>query len=136
MIGRIILKDSLMANKEWTEGRLKAFITSTLRGGFRKYPPKYESLKEAQVGKKINDKSQRMAMHYECNKCKGHFPNKEVQVDHILPVVCPKKGFESWDIFIARLFCSSDNLQVLCKGCHDEKTKTERVKRVSKRTAS
>jgi hypothetical protein len=61
----IILKDYLMANKEWTEGRLKSFITSTLRGGFRRYPPKYESLKEAQVGKKINDKSQRLAMHYE-----------------------------------------------------------------------
>jgi len=124
----------LAANKEWTEGRLKSFITSTLRGGFRRYPPKYESLKEAQVGKKINTKSQRLAMHYECGKCKGHFPAKAVQVDHILPVVCPKKGFESWDIFIARLFCSSDNLQVLCKGCHDIKTKDERVKRVSKRT--
>lgn len=127
-----------MTNKtnEWSQGRLKSFITSTLRGGFRKYPPKYESLKEAQVGKKINEKSQRLAMHYECNKCKGHFPNKEVQVDHILPVVCPKKGFESWDIFITRLFCSSDNLQVLCKGCHEIKTKKERVKRASKRTTT
>jgi len=84
----------LATNKEWTEGRYKSFITSTLRGGFRRYPPKYESLKEAQVGKKINDKSQRLAMHYECAGCKGHFPAKEVQVDHILPVVCPKKGFD------------------------------------------
>ena len=124
----------MATNKEWTEGRLKSFITSTLRGGFRRYPPKYDSLKEAQVGKKINSKSQRLAMHYKCNRCKEAFPAKEVQVDHILPVVCPKKGFESWDIFIARLFCSSDNLQVLCKVCHGIKTKDERVKRVSKRT--
>ena len=81
----------MATNKEWTQGRYKSFITSTLRGGFRRYPPKYESLKEAQVGKKINTKSQRLAMHYECCGCKGHFPAKEVQVDHILPVVALKK---------------------------------------------
>ena len=106
--------------KNWTEGRFRSFVTSTIRSGFRRYPPKFEVLKEAAVGKKENKKSKRMAMHYECRSCKQHFVNTEVQVDHILPVVDPKEGFNNWDTFIERLFCTKENLQVLCKACHKE----------------
>jgi len=28
-------------NGEWTEGRYRSFITSTLRGGMRRWPPKW-----------------------------------------------------------------------------------------------
>jgi len=113
----------------WTEGRLRTFITSTLRGGFRKYPPKYETLKAASVGKKVNAKTNRMAEHFTCNMCKGEFPAKEVNVDHIFPVVCPYTGFVDWNTFISRLFCEGGNLQVLCSPCHDIKTAEERVER-------
>ena len=113
----------------WTEGRLRTFITSTLRGGFRKYPPKYETLKAASVGKKINAKTNRMAEHFTCNMCKGEFPAKEVQVDHVEPVVCPFTGFVDWNTFINRLFCDGGNLQVLCSPCHDVKTAEERIER-------
>ena len=113
----------------WTEGRLRTFITSTLRGGFRKYPPKYETLKAASVGKKINAKTNRMAEHFTCNMCKGEFPAKEVQVDHVEPVVCPFTGFVDWNTFINRLFCDGGNLQVLCSPCHDIKTAEERIER-------
>jgi len=115
---------------EWSEGRLKAFITSTLRGGMRRYPPKWEVLKEACVGKEINSKTKRLAFHYKCAKCKKKFPAKEVQVDHKLPVVDPVIGFVSWDVFIERLFCLKKNLQVLCTGCHEKKTAKERIKRI------
>lgn len=115
--------------KEWTEGRLKSFITSCLRGGFRRYPPKYECLKSSFVGKKINIKTNRLSAHYLCASCNKEFPTSEVQVDHILPIVDPKKGFISWDEFIARLFCPTDNLQTLCKECHSIKTKEENNKR-------
>ena len=113
----------------WTGGRLRTFITSTLRGGFRKYPPKYETLKAASVGKKINAKTNRMAEHFTCNMCKGEFPAKEVQVDHVEPVVCPFTGFVDWNTFINRLFCDGGNLQVLCSPCHDIKTAEERIER-------
>lgn len=113
----------------WTEGRLKSFITSTIRAGFRRYPPKFEVLKEAQTSKKINKKTGRMCQHYLCASCGEEFPSKEVQVDHIKPVVDPKKGFETWDRFIERLFCSKANLQVLCLQCHKEKTQKEKIKR-------
>jgi len=119
----------VVASLGWTEGRLRTFITSTLRGGFRKYPPKYETLKAASVGKKVNAKTNRMAEHFTCNMCKGEFPAKEVNVDHIFPVVCPYTGFVDWNTFISRLFCEGGNLQVLCSPCHDIKTAEERVER-------
>ena len=115
--------------KPWTEGRLKSFITSILRGGYRRYPPKYETLKEASVGKKINKATKRLAEHYKCASCGKEYPAKEVNVDHIAPVVCPKDGFIDWDVFIKRLFCSKDNLQVLCSTCHTKKTEMERKQR-------
>ena len=118
-----------MATKPWTEGRLKSFITSVLRSGYRKYPPKYETLKDASVGKKINKATKRLAEHYKCAKCKKSYPNKEVNVDHIEPVVCPKEGFQDWDVFIKRLYCTKENLQVLCNTCHDKKTAKERKTR-------
>ena len=119
--------------KEWTEGRFRAFITSTLRGGFRKYPPKYEVLKEALWGKKLNSKTGRQCIHYTCNECKKEYPAKEVNVDHVLPVVDPFEGFKDWDTFIKRLFCTKENLQVLCSKCHTIKTKEEREIRAKQR---
>lgn len=115
--------------KSWSLSRYNTFIISSLRGAFRKFPNKYETLKEASVGKKLNPKSKRMAEHFICKSCGNDFPAKEVQVDHILPVVCPKKGFKDWNTFIDRLFCDKDNLQVLCGACHDVKTALERGER-------
>lgn len=111
--------------KQWTSGRLRSFITTTIRGGFRRYPPKFNVLNEALVGKKLNEKTGREAKHYRCSHCKGEFPAKEVQVDHIEPVVIPEEGFVSWDKFIERLFCGEKDLQVLCIPCHKAKTKEE-----------
>lgn len=62
-----------------------------------------------------------MAQHYLCAKCRKDFPKTSVQVDHIEEVVLDK--FTTWDEFIERLFCNSDNLQVLCIPCHKKKTK-------------
>lgn len=114
---------------EWTEGRRRAFITSVLRAGSRRWPPKYQTLNEAKTEKKINIKSGRLAQHYRCALCQGEYTNAMVEVDHIKPIVDPKKGFTTWDTFIKRLFCEADNLQVLCKPCHKDKTKQEKVKK-------
>lgn len=62
---------------------------------------------------------------YECAACKGLFGPKEVQVDHREPVIDIIKGWESWDIYIERLFCDVENLACLCKNCHDAKTQIE-----------
>jgi 5-methylcytosine-specific restriction endonuclease McrA len=123
------------SSTDWTDGRLKSFITSVLRGGYRRYPAKYEVLKEASVGKKLNKTTKRMAEHFICNHCKKEYPGKEVNVDHIVPVTCPVEGFIDWDVYIKRMFCDKSNLQVLCKKCHDNKTASERgVRNETKKT--
>lgn len=119
-----------MTTKTWTEGRLKSFITSALRSGYNRYPPKYEILKEASVGKMLNKDTKRIAQHYKCAKCKGNYPAKKINVDHIEPVVDPKKGFIDWNTFISRLYCKKENLQVLCNTCHTKKTQQERKQRL------
>ena len=118
-------------SKEWTEGRLKAFIIAVLRQGTRRYPPKYECLNEAKTEKKKNTKTGRIAQHYECKDCGHDYPASMVQVDHVKPVVDPQAGFVDWNTFIERLFCEKENLQVLCKTCHDIKSKEEKQLRTS-----
>lgn len=71
-----------------------------------------------------------MAKHYRCAECLKCCPAKDVQVDHINPVVDPEQGFVSWDDVINRMFCEKDNLQILCLECH--KAKTQREKEIAK----
>lgn len=123
------MTDKARNNGEWTEGRYRSFLVSILRSGMRRWPPKWRALKKASIGKKISTKSKRLAEHYVCAECKKEFTAKDVQVDHMLPVVDPKVGFISWDTYIDRLYCEEDNLQVLCLPCHKIKSKEERGKR-------
>lgn len=117
---------------EWTEARFKSFVTSALRAASRRWPPKYKALKEAFAGRKVNVKTGKLAMHYTCAACKKLYVATDVQVDHIKPVVDPKKGFVSWDSFIDRMFCEIENLQVMCKPCHKIKTDQEKLERKKK----
>ncbi len=112
----------------WTEGRFRAFITSALRSAFRKFPNKFAVLKRAFEGKRINKRTGREAAHYKCATCEKLYVAKDVQVDHIEPVVSPSEGFVSWDVYIQRLYCDETNLQVLCTSCHKKKTASERGK--------
>lgn len=110
----------------WTDARYKAFIVSALRAASRRWPPKYETLQEAYVGQLTNPKTKRVSKHYKCKACKEIYPGKEVQVDHIEPVVSTTDGFTTWDAFIQRLFCEKSGLQVLCSQCHSIKTQKEK----------
>jgi 5-methylcytosine-specific restriction endonuclease McrA len=119
-------------NGEWTEARWRSFVISALRAATRRYPPKYKTLKEAFVEKRINKKSGKLASFYTCASCKKEYVAKDVQVDHKVPVVGPE-GFTTWDKYIEGMFCDVDNLQVLCTTCHTSKTKEENgLKRVSR----
>lgn len=117
--------------REWTQARFNSFVKSALRSASRRWPPKYECLNEACVGVKKNKSTGRMAKHFKCNRCKKHFPQKEVEVNHIVPVV-PITGFDSWDEVIKRMYCSKDLLEVVCIACHREISKMEREERKSK----
>lgn len=58
-----------------------------------------------------------------------------MQVDHKDPIV-PTDTLSkdmSWDVIIGRVFCSADNLQVLCSTCHKIKSKDENMERKEER---
>ena len=115
---------------EWTEARFRAFIISALRAYMKRFPPKWKALKAAMVGKRINKRTGRQAEHYLCASCGDFFVARDVQVDHIDPVVSPEEGFQDWWTYFNRLYCEADNLQVLCKQCHKDKTNAERKERI------
>lgn len=110
---------------EWSVARFNSFVKSALRSASQRWPPKYKCLHAAKVGKKINWKTSRVAEHYKCNSCNKEFVLKDVQVNHISPVV-PLTGFTTWDEVIERLFCEQDKLEVLCIPCHKEVSKREK----------
>ena len=118
---------------EWTEARFRAFIISALRAYMKRFPPKWKALKAAMVGKKVNKRTGRLAEHYLCADCGGFFVARDVQVDHIDPVVSPEEGFQDWWTYMNRLYCEAENLQVLCKPCHKDKTNAERKERAKKK---
>jgi len=58
---------------------------------------------------------------YKCNICKICYKLKEMAVDHLIP--CGKfNSFIGFGYWLERLFCSVDNLQLVCHQCHAEKT--------------
>lgn len=115
-------------NGEWTEARYRGFIKSALRSASQRWPPRYRALDAAYVGRYTNAATGRLAKHYKCNSCQENFPQKEVEVNHVIPVV-PVSGFDSWDGVIQRLFCEQEHLEVLCKPCHKTLTKLENEER-------
>lgn len=121
----------------WTEARYNSFVKSAIRQMSSRWPVKYDVLKDAKVGIKVNPKTGRNAMHYRCAECGGEFPVKEVQVDHKEPLV-PTDGTSAndWNVIIARALPEADGLQVLCKSCHSVKTKEENNERRSSRKHS
>ena len=96
----------------------------------KRFPPKWKALKAASIGRVINKRSGRLAEHYKCASCTDYFVARDVQVDHIEPVVSPQEGFQDWWTYMNRLYCEAENLQVLCKPCHKQKTAEERKERV------
>lgn len=114
--------------KDWTSGRINAFIMATLRGGSRRWPPKWQVLEAAKREKRVNEATGRTAQFYACSSCSKEYTSKEVEVDHIEPVV-PLSGFVSWDNVIERMFVTADKLQVLCTKCHKKKSAIETKQR-------
>lgn len=68
---------------------------------------------------------------YECNICKNLFSEKEVQLDHVEPVVDPIVGYIDLETWCRRLLCDDSNLQYLCKLCHSNKTGQENKTRIN-----
>ena len=109
----------------WTTSKFWSFLRSGLRSKWNRWPPKYIVLNRARRLKPKN-KVGRHKYEYKCNKCKRFYQGKEVSVDHIVPVGGLNK-LEDIPQFVENLFCHEDNLQVLCKTCHDKKTQEDKL---------
>lgn len=116
-----------------------------LRRASYRWVYKYEALKAAKVvvddGLYLNGNVKTKTL-YRCAHCLKLFGTKQVQVDHRIPIVSVIEGFEDWNVYIPALLCPVNNLQVLCKPCHKEKSASEmgeraihRKKRKSKKKA-
>lgn len=99
--------------------QFRDWMRNTLRRTFFRFWERTKTIQAARVTRGI----------YKCANCSALSKIKGMYIDHISPVVDPRVGFMGWDTYIARLFCSADNLQLLCKLCHSHKTDKERLER-------
>lgn len=106
-----------------TESAFWSFIRSALRQKSRFWKPILECKKNAR--KPYQGSNKRQKFEYQCNICKQWFPEKKVNVDHIVPAGTLKCA-NDLPYFVERLFCEVGSLQVLCTTCHDLKTKNEK----------
>lgn len=113
---------------EWTTARYVSFVKGGLRSLSQRWPPRNQCINNACVGTRINPSSGRSAKHYKCAACGGEFVRKEVEANHINPVV-PVTGFDSWTGVIERLLCELDGWEALCKPCHKKVSATENAER-------
>jgi len=109
---------------DWTTAKFWSFVRSGLRAKWSRWPPKFKKLNSA----KRTVEGKRHKYEYKCAKCKEWYKGSEVSVDHIEPVGS-LNNYEDLPKFVERLFVGEDKLDVLCKKCHDTKTKQERQNR-------
>ena len=103
----------------WTESRYWAFIRSALRMAWSKYPVKFQVLADARRPSK--SKNKKLKWEFQCATCNKWYPQKEIAVDHI--VACGTlSSYNDLPVFVRRLFCKKEELQVLCDKCHNKKT--------------
>jgi len=105
-----------------TEAAFWSMIRSALRQKSRWWKPIAECKK---LARRINkSKNKRQKWEYQCKKCSKWYKSDQVNVDHI-EQAGSLRSYDDLPGFVETLFCEQDNLQVLCKSCHDEKTKLE-----------
>lgn len=108
-----------------TESAFWSFIRSTLRQKSRWWKPITQCKMESR--RPYKGPLKRQKFEYQCNSCKQWFPEKKINVDHIVGAGSLNCGADLPG-FVERLFCEQDNLQVLCSDCHNEKTQLEKQK--------
>jgi len=108
-----------------TESAFWSFIRSALRQKSRWWKPIGQAKQAAK--RKYKGPNKRQKFEYQCNQCKEYFPDKEINVDHIIPAGTLRSA-NDLPGFVERLFCEVDNLQVLCSNCHNKKTQDEKYR--------
>ncbi len=122
----------------------KGKIINALRRLSYSYPPRNEAKTRQKVAPATFECEHCQTWVYEGSKTLDKLdltPPKllikgKVAIDHKSPVI-PLKSFKrppwDWDEYILRMFCDDSGFQILCKSCHDKKTKQENEERRKKR---
>ena len=115
----------------WTEARFRSFIRGGLRSISMRWPPKNKVKQNARVARGLYLCAGYKSKPHEVPASLPPLPGNKRRinnavVDHIQPVIDPRRGFLSWDELIKRLFCEADGFQLLCHDCHKRKTSDER----------
>ena len=98
----------------------------------------YKHVKNARLSEEKGPRGGKMVV---CDGCGKSFPWSSTQVDHVEDVTPVDKSAAemSYDEIVERMWCMQcenqlDNLQVLCKECHDAKTEAEnKIRRANKK---
>lgn len=102
----------------------RAWLQKELRRISLKWVGRTAALRSARVetiiGRYLNGNIKKKIL-YRCAGCAESFDRTEIHVDHRIPI----GSFQTWDLYIDRLFCPASNLQCLCQKCHALKTASE-----------
>ena len=100
---------------------------SCLRKAFRRSPKCYEVM-QSQLSKMLGPRG---GARFTCMLCKKQFEYKNIDVDHIDPVIPLHLSEEelSLDEFCERLDCPIENLRGLCIECHRIETNIQNKER-------
>lgn len=133
-------KEEYDENGHWVQERNR--IKGAIRRVFRLFPQMKEVLDEARVElppalKKDGKPGKKPQVRFKCAECGELFSRKNVQVDHIDPVVPLDKAEAdmTYDEIVRGICCNKENLQVVCStplkrnngkpSCHKIKTDEE-----------
>jgi len=107
------------ADNTMTEAGFWSFVRSNLRLMSRKWAPRRHVL--AACRRPSQSENKRLKFEHQCSQCLQWFPQKQVEVDHVIPVG-RLLTYSDLPGFVERLLCEADGFVVLCEQCHDIKT--------------
>lgn len=94
------------------------FVKLGLRRLSYRWPGRYNAANASKIGRN----------EYVCESCGIVTGRKNIQLDHKIPVVLTT-GWDNFDGFVERLFCTEEGYSTLCKECHQEKSLKENEER-------
>ena len=120
-----VLVPKTRCNGTMSEAAFWSFIRSALRQKSRWWKP--ISVCKMNARRDYTGPGKRQKYEYQCKKCKKWWPEKQINVDHIIPAGSLNTA-QDLPQFVENLFCEQDNLLVLCETCHNTKTQLEKQK--------
>lgn len=113
--------------------RQRGLITKGIRDAFKRSDTYKECMNYARVEKPRYKKDGGLAkvpnVYFTCAECKTLNKQNQVQIDHIEPVIAIYERLEDLSLNDYAERVHNTPVQVLCKACHDIKSKAENKER-------